>query len=120
MLEAVGLKVIQKGKAELPMLAQFVVAKDEKTLDEMMSLDPAGDHRRYGELMGYSDSMIDAFERKTERLPEKDRPKESAAQVFQVRLSRDHLEEEMDVLRKWEQGVKKYAPESYRSLLGEE
>lgn len=116
-LEATGLKIAEKSVDTKKKSVRLIIAKDEKVLQEMKELSPIRDHRRYGELMGFSATMIDAFERKQGRLPDKERPQESAAQIFEVKLSKDGLADEMEVLRRWEQGVKRYAPETYKELV---
>jgi len=120
-LEGAGLKVVQReNDASSAKLARLVVSKDQQVIDEMLLLSPTSDHRRYGELMGFTKSMIDAFERKIERLPDEEIPKEIATQIFEPKLSREHIAEEMQLLRQWEQAVKKYAPTAYQELQGKE
>ena len=120
-LEAAGLKVFQKPLAPNENLtAALIVAKEEAIIEEMKTLSAEKDHRRYGELMGFTNSMIDAFEIKSQRLPNEERPREPAAKIFWVVLSRDHLQDEMKLLRQWAAGLKKYAPKAYQELLGSE
>lgn len=116
-LEAAGLKVAEKLVDTKKNNVRLIIAQDEAVLIEMKGLSAEHDHRRYGELMGFSATMIDAFERKQGRLPDKERPQESAAQIFEVKLSKDGLADEMEVLRRWEQGIKRYAPETYKELV---
>lgn len=90
-LEAAGLKAAEKSVGAQEDRLRLIVAKDQAVLTEMKGLSAESGHRRYGELMGFSTTMIDAFEGKRERLLDKERPQEPAAQIFTMQLSKDGL-----------------------------
>lgn len=100
-------------------VAEFILAKSEDILNELSKTDPSRDHEKFGSLMGYPMSAIKAFlegncfsvEEERELL--KQHP-EIALHDF--RLSKDNNKEEIETLKRWNDLLKKEAPDLYSVL----
>ena len=118
-LEKAGLKVMERtSDSRFQGATRFIVAKTDEIIAEIATLDPTKeeDARRYGELMGFLPSMIDAYARKIERLPDDEWPED--VRIFEPVLSRGNAEEEVTYLRKWKTALEHYAPKTYEQLIG--
>ena len=116
-LESLGLKVEEKPSIIINAV-DLIISKDPKIIQEIKTLDIADkteDQIRYGELMGYLPSMIDAYVHPKKRLPP-DQWNEDI-QIFQLILSTDHQEEEAAYLRQWREKIERYAPHTYEEIL---
>lgn len=111
-------KVSQEKKGERYM-AEFLVSKNEDTLNELAEADPSKDHYRFGALMGYPESAIKAFLEGTCLSIEEERELLSKYPeiVFNdFRLSRDNNKEELELVKRWNGLVEKESPEVYNKL----
>lgn len=117
-LEDAGLLTARK---DLPPKAKTVlrlaIACDEEILEKLEKTDPAKDHEEFGNLMGYPKTAVDAFLNKEKRLPRDAYPADREV-IFQIILSKDHWQEELEILRKWSGAIKEYAPDLYAQLKG--
>ncbi len=95
--------------------AIVAVAKDKETMERLKKAEADADHEEYGRLMGYPDTAIDAFMHKEKLLPEVDYP-EKNDKTLDFKLSKDHWQEEIKVIKKWSQAIKQYSPKIYELL----
>lgn len=111
MLEKYGLKAVKKNTEELDSSRSTLsVARDESLAKELAKTSPEKDHKKYGELMGYPDSAIEAFEddkgQKSGnelRLDREEYPeylKELAFPSFV--LSKENWDKEVKILQRWQ------------------
>lgn len=63
----------------------------------------------YGRLMGYPESAIEAFE--SEKTYEGILPEDIENSIFRLKFSQDHFNQEFEVVRKWNEAIRNYAPE---------
>lgn len=70
-------------------------------------------HQRYGRLVGYPQTAIDAFSGRIPALTEEESYHLDPDLIFSVVFSKDHWKEELEVMRKWSQAIKQYAPHVY-------
>lgn len=101
------------------------VAKSQELLDELKQTKSNENHRRYGELMGYPSSAIDAFlgENEAEKLSSGEQTKmtEGLSDVLvHFRFSKQHAEEELAKLKKWFRIIAEHAPELFDELYKKE
>jgi len=100
-------------------VAEFILAKGEDILNELSEVDPSRDHKKFGSLMGYPMSAIKAFlegnclsiEEEKELL--KQHPE---IVLHDFRLSKDNNKEEIETLERWNDLLKKEAPDLYSGL----
>lgn len=99
------------------LVTRFAIAKDKETALKLKSLDPARDHREYGHLMGYPESAVEAFVNDGEKTTLTwDMTKE--VPVVDFRLSKDNWREELKISQRWNDTIKKHAPELYQEIQG--
>lgn len=97
-------------------IAQFAIARDKTTADQLLSLDPRKDHKEYGRVMGYPKTAINAhFEGET--LSRENYP-EMKDIIFNMKLSKEHWQKELEILKNWSNAIKEYAPNLYKQLKG--
>jgi hypothetical protein len=95
--------------------AEILVARDEETLDRLEHADASKDHAEYGQLMGFPQTAIDVLSKAAPR--SKRRIREIDPQnVIQMSLSADHWEEEMEVMRRWNDVIREKTPKLYEKL----
>ena len=100
-------------------LAVISVARDQKTLKELLELYPNKDHEAYGRLMGYPETAVQAFTNKELLDSQTERELIGAdGNIFTVKFSKDHWQEELELIKTWNQAIKKYAPDTYREARG--
>jgi len=103
-----------KGKVKI------VVSRKKEIIDELNNLSPSNgsDHKRYGQLMGFPDTAIEAFLDPDKRLNFKDQEKirEGLPHFFRFRMSREHAAEELEVIKRWNKLILEYAPELFDEL----
>lgn len=111
-LRKLGLCGAIKGFDKKTNRTEICVAADESILEKFKSLLPDNDHEEYGRLMGYPDSAISAFLDDDKRLPFEEQDKLCAKYpFFKFAFSKEHFQEEEDILKKWNLAVFDYAPE---------
>lgn len=82
----------------------FFVAKKPELIDEVLSSvskHSVADHKRFGELMGFPKTAVDAFVNKDEMVPNEEEDEILGFEniFFTFRLSRAHMQEELEYLR---------------------
>ncbi len=92
------------------------VAKSQELLDELKQTKSNKHHRRYGELMGYPSTAIDAFlgENGVDRLSDEEHEKlvENLPSVLtHFAFSKQNAQEELAKLKKWFKIIAQNAPE---------
>ena len=92
------------------------MAHDQATLDRLLKAQADQDHQEYGELMGFPKTAIEAFQNRELRF--KNASDADRDVIFGMTLSRDHWQEELALLRRWSQLVKRYAPNLYDVIHG--
>ena len=115
-LESIGLHTAITKEDEKGVSVTVGVAQSEEILEELKHTKANSEHRRYGELMGFPATAIDAFleEKGAEKLPFEDEQKmrENLPQVLDgFRFSKDHKDEELVVLKDWMKTITQHAPE---------
>ena len=114
LLEKSGLQFIKyKNKRQEKTRDEYAVARDKETAERLMSADPRSTHGEYGTLMGYPQTAVEAFLKG--ELYDEPLPEDIENSIFKLRFSRDHYEEEFEVVRKWNQAIEEYCPSLIRS-----
>lgn len=114
-LNSAGLYTFETMKMTKGASADLAISRSKEIAEKLRYLSAAKNHEEYGTLMGYPQSAIDAFLRKEERLDRDNYPSMKGIVVHFI-LSKDHWEEEMKVLKKRSQAIKKYAPSIFKKL----
>ena len=99
--------------------AKFIITKDENVLDELSEINSSKDHEKFGSLMGYPLSAIKAFTEGNCLSIEEEREllKQNPGIVFHnFRLSKDRNTEEIEILKHWNNLLKREAPDLYDEL----
>lgn len=109
-------KEIKKDGIPTKIIAIISVARDQETLDQLLKLYPNKDHEAYGRLMGYPETAIKAHSNK-ELLLDINFPG-IQDNIFPMKFSKAHWQEEMEYLRVWNETIKNYAPATYKKLGG--
>lgn len=89
-------------------------AKDEMLLERLVRADPSRDHTKYGRLMGYPETAIQAFNGELERLA--CFPDETIPPSLRIVLSKQHYKEELELLKHWNDSIRKTAPFLYKEM----
>ncbi|MEI6296623.1 MAG: hypothetical protein WCO84_03185 [bacterium] len=109
-----------------PESADVLIARTQEILDELKQIHPNKHHRRYGELMGYPQTAIDAFlgENGAEILPaeEQDKMLGDIPTIFNGTFvfSKDHKDEELAVVKHRTKLIAQKAPELFYDSFGKE
>ena len=106
------------------LVTRFAIARDKETVLSLRSLDPARDHREYGLLMGYPESAVEAFVKSKEI--KQTRQKDGGPtwklikdrSVVNFALSKDNWQDEIKTSERWNEVLRKYAPELYKKIQG--
>ncbi len=109
-----GLAVVEKevtGKE----IAEFAVAQDKNTAQNLALLDPAQDHEAFGKLMGFPETAAAGFVG-NKRL-DKNKYPDLETIAFKFALSESGWKDEVELLNYWNQLLKKYSPLLYNKLL---
>lgn len=112
-------KKVSQGKKGERYMAEFLVSKNEDTLNELAEADPSKDHYKFGALMGYPESAIKAFLEDTCLSIEDEREllgKYPEIVFNDFRLSKGNTEEELEIVKRWNNLVEKEAPDVYDKL----
>jgi hypothetical protein len=120
-LEQAGLKFEPKDPSEYSknVISEFKIALDSTLLDRLTHVSAKKDHTEYGRLMGYPESAVQAFGKKDALLDEQDYP-DMTGIILPLKLSKENWEDELKYLRKGSEAIKKYTPELYDELVGDE
>jgi hypothetical protein len=121
-IKSIGLlyKKINQGKVSDRYCNDYLLAKDEATLNELMKYRADKDHEQFGRLMGFPESAVKAYTNKTllDNNQEQQIYEMHPDIVFNnMRLSKDSYESELEVLRNWSESLKNSAPEIYKQFL---
>ncbi|MBA3733554.1 hypothetical protein H0W91_04265 [Patescibacteria group bacterium] len=105
--------------------ADIAVANSKETLEELLQTKPNKNHRRYGELMGYPSTAIDAYlgENNAERVSNEDQSRltENLPDVLHhFILSKNNNDEELAVLNRWLKLIAQHSPELFDELYSKE
>mgnify|MGYP001545680410 FL=1 len=110
-------RVDRKLLAEDPQIAAYyAVANDPafaRELAEILSFaekTPA-QHQRFGQLMGYPQTAINAFAANQTLDDETTLPQDIVSSPFYFKLSSAHAPEEMARIREWDDALRRYAPD---------
>lgn len=104
-------------------LTTLFVARTPETVEELVRIRPSEgprtEHEAYARLMGFSQTAIDAFLGRTERLPREEQSAllDDPTVLFQIIHSKSHWKEELEFLRKRSTLIKKYAPALYDKIV---
>jgi hypothetical protein len=112
LLEQAGLLYIRKESNDHQWTSakyEYVVAKDEATLQQLLNSSSSESHEEYGLLMGYPETAVKAFT--AGDLYDGPLPADIEDSIFKLRFSKDHFEEEFETVRKWNTAINEYAPE---------
>lgn len=115
---------------------KFLVAENRENLDELEKATLEGDDKKIGSLFGFPETAIEAFDKgkREERLAEtmldegewwkklssKEKKaflEEKVLNFLNFKLSKEHWEEELGQVRKWQKTLEKEAPELYQEIL---
>lgn len=116
-LKDVGLEIDHKNICDNKnLVAEIVIAQNQKILSNLMQANASQDHEEYGRLMGYPETAISAFTENT-ILNEVNYP-ELQTSIFGMKYSKNNWQEEKLKVQSWDNAIKKYAPETYRDAGG--
>ncbi len=106
-LNKTGLLYVKKeNKKQYNTIAEYAISKDEQIIKKLLDCKSPTE---YGQLMGYPETAIQAFEAKnTYKGP---LPEDIERSIFKMAFSSEHLEEEFETIREWNTALKKYAPD---------
>lgn len=100
-------------------VSTLAIAQNKETLDELEQAEAYNDHIEYGRLMSYPESAVKAFGNKKLQLDEADYPSmKGIISSLEFKLSKDNYTKETELLHKWSDAIKKYAPNTYNKLAG--
>lgn len=106
----------------------FLIAKKEEVLEALKKAFELKDHETMGRLFGYPETAVEAFVKGEIisdyskwwwSLPEekrKDLEKEGIMNLLNFSLSKEHWEEELETLRRWQKVIKEKAPKLWEKL----
>lgn len=106
---------LQREFRNINIVALYGVARDQATAEQLARLDSAKDHEEFGKIMSFPQTAIEAFGKKENLLKQEDYPDTSDI-IVSFKLSKDHWQEEIELLKYWSELVKKYAPDLYVKL----
>ncbi len=91
---------------------EIIASQSSEISEELARLSPTTDHRRFGELMGFPESAIEAFSNPESRLSiEETAELLKDLPVFgQLALSKEHSTEEVERTRSWNLAILEHAP----------
>jgi hypothetical protein len=97
-------------------IIKFLIARNDNNLNELAEADPSVDHAKFGGLMGYPSTAVEAFSEG--KLMDIDEERELLGKYPEIvfhnfRLSQDGQEEEIETLKRWNSIIKKAAPNIY-------
>jgi hypothetical protein len=95
---------------------KFLIAGNENNLNALAEIDPSVDHTKFGALMGYPSTAIKAFsEGELMNIDEERELLDKYPEIVfhNFRLSKDGQEEEIKTLKRWNDIIKKAAPNIY-------
>ncbi len=111
-------KLLLPEKMLMP-IASYAIAKGLKIARELSKIGSSKDHRRYGELMGYPLTAINNFVNRDPQVGhyKLEKIKKKHGIVFGFRLPEKNYRNELALLIKWSEAIKKYTPSLYKELL---
>ena len=105
-LKRTNLKYIRSEKPkQQKTVAEYAVSKEKQIAEELINCKSSA---KYGALMGYPETAIQAYEAKevyTGPLPE-----DIKNSIFHFKFSKEHFQEEFETVRKWNATLSEYAP----------
>lgn len=124
-LKSIGLFAAVTREASNGKSVDIGVAGSEEILEELTGTKPNADHRRYGELMGYPATAIDAFigenaEEKMSFEEQQEMTKNLPDILNHFRFSKQHSQEELQKYKEWLKIVMQNAPELIDELYSKE
>lgn len=122
-LESIGLIVKEEPEEEpvqpyrRTVKARFVIGLNEDVVNQNLGLKRNMENfdEKYGRLMGYPETAIQAFVKKETRPILQDGDLEN--KNFWFKPSSSHYEEDMQVARQWSSAIEQYAPELMTAML---
>jgi hypothetical protein len=102
--------------------AEIAVTKDKALLEDLKNATSNLDHKRFGELVGFPETAIEAFVAGEEyRLPRKEQDEliKDLPQLFSFRFSKEHATEDLETYKRWVKIIFELAPNLIRDLHGE-
>jgi hypothetical protein len=100
-------------------ISTLAIARSEDVLDKLEGVEAYADHVEYGRLMSFPESAVKAFGNKELLLDDADYPSmKGIISGLEFKLSKDNYRKEMELLHEWSDAIKKYAPDTYDRLTG--
>ncbi len=107
-------------KRENEKVTVFAIARDTKTLEQLVKVTADKDHEAFGKLMGYPDSAINAFLHKEDQLDETEEQKllgdDNDINLGVFKLSKDNYKKELDLIKQWNTAIETFSPNTYHKL----
>jgi len=124
-IEELGLIVIEKENSPKEKIKKetykFAVSLSREKAEQLLSLEPSRDedHKRFGLLMGFPPTAVDAFVEKSSilNLEEEKKLTEKLLPIFKFKFSTKNSKEELKVLEKWNSTIFKCAPWLIEDML---
>lgn len=94
-----------------------IIAKDTDTGIKLSKVDPSKDHVEYGRLMGFPETAVHAFIGNAPALSRMEMDALTDGLVMdQMKVSRDHCMDELQVLQRWDNVVRAHTQRVYEEL----
>jgi hypothetical protein len=119
-MDKIGLNVVTLPLNSDKGFVRIAVSKEKEIAKELMNLSASSDsdHKRYGQLMGFPGTAIDAFGNEEKQLGdgEQNTLTDNFPHFFNFRMSKENSTAELEVLKRWNKLILKYAPELFDEL----
>lgn len=117
--KALGLVVLKRDNHVLDgQQANLIIARDQQTATALSTADASNDHAKYGELMGFPASAIEAFSKKGTILSgDESNALTTGMAMNEMALSRNNFHDELAHLQRWEETVQRLAPSVHADIV---
>lgn len=107
LLQKAGLVYVRKDADGGKVVAQYAISNSIEMVEELLQSNSPSE---YGKLMGYPQTAIDAFNTRDGRY-DGPLPDDIYNSIFKLIFSKDHFQEEFEVVRSWNKALMEYAPD---------
>lgn len=107
LLQKAGLVYVRKDPDYSKIVAQYAISSSLEMVEKLLQSNSPSD---YGKLMGYPQTAIDAFNNRDNRY-KGPLPDDIDNSIFKLVFSKDHFQEEFEVVRGWNKALMEYAPD---------
>jgi hypothetical protein len=113
--QSLGLKTKIEILSENPRVHTIAVAKTAETIKKLAQIELLDDYQ-HGLILGYPQSAVEAFIKK-DLLGDVEEKEITKEMLINFRLSRENWKNELEILKSWNEAVKKHTPTLYQEFL---